>query len=125
MDEIDNCVEAYDPNCPVTYAVGLIGGKWKLVIIYHLRGGILRFNAMRRLIPDVTQQMLTLQLRELERDGIVHRHVYAQVPPKVEYSLTPHGQQLIPLLNMLGVWGKQHQEQLQAEMPEAAETLSS
>jgi len=98
-------------DCPVTYAVGVVGGKWKLIILFYLTEGTKRFNELRRLIPDVTQQMLTLQLRELERDGIVQRLVYAQVPPKVEYSLTEQGRQLTPILNLLGEWGDQHRQQ--------------
>lgn len=96
----DSNTATYSPDCAVIYAVGLLGGKWKLVIIYYLIQETKRFNELRRLIPDVTQQMLTLQLRELERDGIVHRQIYAQVPPKVEYSLTPHGRHLEPILNL-------------------------
>jgi DNA-binding HxlR family transcriptional regulator len=81
-------------GCPVTRAMSVIGGKWKLFIIFHLMGGTRRFGELRRLIPDVTQQMLTAQLRELEADGLVQRTVYPVVPPHVDYSLTPLGQQI-------------------------------
>jgi DNA-binding HxlR family transcriptional regulator len=101
----------YPSDCAVTYAVGIVGGKWKLVILFYLLQGTKRFNELRRLIPDVTQQMLTMQLRELENDGIVERVVYAQVPPKVEYSVTEQGRLLAPILNLLGDWGEQHREQ--------------
>lgn len=92
--------------CPVTSAVQALGGKWKLHIIYHLMTGTLRFGALQRAVPGVTQQMLTLQLRELENDGIVARKIYAQVPPKVEYSLTPLGEMLRPLTENLAEWGQ-------------------
>ena len=84
----------------------VIGGKWKVIIIHHLLDGTKRFSELRRLIPQVTQRMLTLQLRELERDGAVHREVYAQVPPKVEYSLTETGKTLEPILLIMHDWGK-------------------
>lgn len=91
--------------CPVTRAVAVIGGKWKLFIVYHLIGGTRRFGELQRRIPGITQQMLTAQLRELEADGIVTRKVYAQVPPKVEYSLTPLGRELEALTERLADWG--------------------
>lgn len=95
-------------DCPVSQAVQVLGGKWKIVIIYYLLNGTKRFNELKRLIPDVTQQMLTMQLRELERDRVIERHVYAQVPPKVEYSLTESGRALKPILLALGDWGAAH-----------------
>ena len=85
-------------NCPVEATMDVIGGKWKVIIIHHLLDECKRFSELRRLIPQVTQRMLTSQLRELERDGIVHREVYPQVPPKVEYSLTELGKTLEPVL---------------------------
>lgn len=92
-------------GCPVTRAMAAIGGKWKLFILYHLMGGTRRFGELRRLIPDVTQQMLTAQLRELEADGLITRTVYPVVPPKVEYSLTPLGCELRPVTDALLEWG--------------------
>jgi DNA-binding HxlR family transcriptional regulator len=91
--------------CPVTRAVAVIGGKWKLFIVYHLMDGTQRFGELQRRIPGITQQMLTAQLRELEADGVVARKVYAQVPPKVEYSLTPVGRELEALTERLADWG--------------------
>lgn len=85
--------------------IDIIGGKWKSVILYHLIDDKKRFNELRRLIPGVTQRMLTLQLRELERDGIVCRTIYKQVPPKVEYSLTEFGKTLIPIIRQMMNWG--------------------
>ncbi len=83
----------------------MIGGKWKPLIVHSLLGGTLRFGELRRRLPGVTQQMLTLQLRELERDGVVHREVYAQVPPKVEYSLTDLGRDLDRVVESMTRWG--------------------
>lgn len=93
-------------NCPVEATIDVIGGKWKVIIIHHLLDGCKRFSQLQRLIPQVTQRMLTSQLRELERDGIVHREVYPQVPPKVEYSLTEQGKTLEPVLCIMHDWGE-------------------
>jgi DNA-binding HxlR family transcriptional regulator len=93
------------PGCAVEAAVGLIDGKWKSVILFHLLSGTLRFNEIRKHIVNVTPRMLTKQLRELEEDGLITRKVYAQVPPKVEYSLSPLGRSMEPVLLALKVWG--------------------
>jgi len=93
-------------NCPVEATMSIIGGKWKCLIIHHLIDGTKRFNELRRLIPVITQRMLTSQLRELQADGIVNRKVYAQVPPKTEYSLTKLGKTLEPVLWTMHDWGK-------------------
>jgi DNA-binding HxlR family transcriptional regulator len=95
-------------ECPIRDALGVIGGKWKPVITYYLLAGTKRFGELRRCIPDATQKMLTQQLRELERDGIVARKVFHEVPPKVEYSLTKYGQTLRPVMTELCQWGKKH-----------------
>lgn len=106
--------EKYDCNfgCPVEAALEAIGGKWKGVILYHLQGRTKRFNELRRLIPDVTQRMLTKQLRELEADQIIYRRVYAEVPPKVEYSMTEFGETLLPILSALQKWGTKYIDKL-------------
>ena len=96
--------------CPVTTTVAVIGGKWKAVAIYHLLGGPRRFSELQRRMPGVTQRMLTLQLRELEADGLVHREVYPQVPPRVEYSLTPLGLTLEPIVRAMLAWGAAYRE---------------
>lgn len=95
-------------GCAVEAAFDVIGSKWKGVILFHLLDGKKRFNALRRLIPSITQRMLTLQLRELEQDEVIHRQVYAEVPPKVEYSLTDYGAQLKPMLLALRDWGSHY-----------------
>lgn len=100
-----------DPSCyfcPVEGTLDVIGGKWKPLIIWYLRKRVLRFSELQRAIPGIKDVMLTKQLRELEQDGIVRRNVYAQVPPKVEYSLTPLGITIIPLLNSLCDWAIEH-----------------
>ncbi len=93
------------PGCSVEAAISLIDGKWKSVVLFHLLDGTLRFNELRRQIPGVTQRMLTNQLRELEQDGLIRRKIYAQVPPKVEYSLSPLGRSIEPILLALKEWG--------------------
>jgi DNA-binding HxlR family transcriptional regulator len=93
------------PDCPVETTLEVLNGKWKANILFHLLPGIKRSGELRRLMPEVTQQMLTAHLRELERDGIIHRKVYAQVPPKVEYSLTPLGRSLGPVFDKIYEWG--------------------
>jgi DNA-binding HxlR family transcriptional regulator len=97
-----------ESECPIRTTLDVIGGKWKPLILFQLKSGPQRFSALRRSIPDVTQKMLTDRLRELERDGIVHRKVYAVVPPKVEYSLTPYGEGLKPILAAMAKWGAGH-----------------
>ena len=89
----------------VEAAVRVIGGKWKIMILLHLHTGRCRFSELCRLMPLITPQSLTVQLRELERDGIVHREVFAQIPPRVEYSLTALGTNISPMMTPLMTWG--------------------
>lgn len=93
------------PGCSVEATVGLIDGKWKSVILFHLLDRTLRFGELSRILATVTPRMLTNQLRELEEDGLVVRTVYPQVPPKVEYSLSPLGRSMEPVLLALKAWG--------------------
>lgn len=95
-------------ECDLTYAVCKVGGRWKLLIMCKLEEGKLRFSEIRKLIPNITERMLTLQLRELEKDGLVKRTVYAEVPPRVDYELTPIAIELIPIWSKLSDWGAKH-----------------
>jgi DNA-binding HxlR family transcriptional regulator len=96
-------------RCPVDFTLKMIGGKWKPLILRLLGDGTLRFGQLQRAIPQVTQRMLTLQLRELERDGLLTRSVFPEVPPRVEYTLKPAALQLLPILAALGDWMKANQ----------------
>src|SRR5215468_8627339 len=108
------------PGCAVEATLDLIDGKWKGVILFHLQGGTRRFGELRRLMPGITQRMLTKQLRALEDDGLVIRKVYAEVPPRVEYTLSQNGESLRPVIDILKAWGERHQEQLScAPAPDA------
>lgn len=95
-------------NISVEATLEVIGGKWKCVILCHLMRGKKRTSELRRLMPDITQKMLTQQLRELEYDGVINRIVYNQVPPKVEYELSEYGESLEGILNSLCTWGDGH-----------------
>ena len=108
-------------RCPVEVTLQIVGGKWKPLILYYLLQSTRRYNELKRMLPAVTPQMLTLQLRELERDAIVHRHVYAEVPPKVECSLTDLGHSLEPILLALLAWGEGY---LQTVEPTVGQTVA-
>jgi DNA-binding HxlR family transcriptional regulator len=95
-------------SCAVETTIDIIGGRWKVLILRELLGGVKRFNELHRALTGITQKMLTQQLREMEDDGIIHREVYQQVPPKVEYSLTPLGQSLEPILAVMHEWGERY-----------------
>ncbi|HZO87401.1 MAG TPA: helix-turn-helix domain-containing protein [Chthonomonadaceae bacterium] len=99
-------------KCPAETTLQVIGGRWKIPILWHLFGGEKRFSELRRALGCVTQKMLTEQLREMERDGIISRKVYPQVPPKVEYSLTPLGESLKPIVDAMCQWGLLRQPEL-------------
>lgn len=94
--------------CPVEATVRLIGGKYKPVILWHLKDDILRFNQLQKLVPAATPKMLTQQLRELESDNLISRTVYPVVPPKTEYSLTDFGKTVIPVLDAMCNWGNDY-----------------
>ncbi len=102
------------PGCPVEVTLGLIDGKWKGVILFHLQEGCLRFGELRRRMPGITQRMLTKQLRALEEDDLITRKVYAEVPPRVEYALSETGERLRPVIEILRAWGVDHKARLDA-----------
>jgi len=101
-----DATESSRGQCPTEATLAVIGGRWKVPILWNLFKGTLRFGELSRSLPSATQKMLTQQLRELERDGLVLRKVYAEIPPKVEYSLTPLGRSLEPVLLALTEWGE-------------------
>ena len=103
-------------NCPLELTMDLIGGKWKLIILWYLLDGSKRFNQLNRLMPNITQKMLTTQLRELEEKGLINRHVYPQVPPKVEYSLTEQGYSLKHILNDICSWSTSYAKDNEIEI---------
>ncbi len=92
-------------ECSMELTLDLIGGKWKALILWHLGENTLRFSELKKTLPKITQKMFTQQLRELEACGLVKRFIYTQIPPKVEYSLTPNGKSLLPILATLCQWG--------------------
>lgn len=102
--------KAQRTGCAVEVTLSVIGGVWKPIILFHLLNGKLRFNQLCRMVSSATPRMMTLQLRELEADGIISRTVYAEVPPKVEYELTDQGRSLEPILLTMRDWGEQFQE---------------
>ncbi|EFI50409.1 helix-turn-helix domain-containing protein [Afipia sp. 1NLS2] len=103
-----------EAGCAVEVTLGLIDGKWKGVILFHLQEGLLRFGELRRKMPGITQRMLTKQLRALEEDGLITRTVYPEVPPRVEYALSQTGQRLRPVIDALRAWGIEHKARLAA-----------
>ena len=103
-----DCSKEVIRACPIEMALQIVGGKWKGIIIDLLSEKPIRFNELKRLIPGISQRILTLQLRELEADGIVKRKVYDTVPPRVEYSLTKQGKQLSAIIHSLRVWGQNY-----------------
>ena len=105
-------------RCPVESVIRLIGGRWKCLILFHLRHRTLRFSELRRSLPGITQRMLTLALRELEDGGLVQRTVYAEVPPRVEYQLTARGRTMEPILVAMKEWGERYERELQELTPD-------
>jgi DNA-binding HxlR family transcriptional regulator len=96
-------------ECPVNATLNVIGGRWKILVIYHLADGIARFNELQRAVAGISKRVLAQQLRQLERDGIVARRVYDQSPPRVEYSLTDFGRTLEPVMEHLCQWGETYE----------------
>lgn len=105
--ERESAAEHMRKICPVTETQNVIAGKWKIVILYHLQE-TRRFGELQRLLPGISKAILTSQLRELEHDRMIHRKVYQEVPPKVEYSLAEAGRQFVPILESMGEWGRKY-----------------
>lgn len=97
-------------GCPVEATLSVVGGKWKVVILWRLVSGAKRFNELERSISQITRKMLTEQLRELEKDDLIVRKIYPEVPPKVEYSLSDYGRTFIPVMQAMAQWGLLHLE---------------
>jgi DNA-binding HxlR family transcriptional regulator len=93
-------------HCAMDITMSFIGGKWKTVVLWYLKNNKKRFSELRKLIPNITEKMLSLQLKDLEKDGIVSRKVYSEIPPRVEYMLTDFGKTLIPMLEEIALWGR-------------------
>jgi len=112
------------PGCPVEATLSFLDGKWKGVILYHLMDGKLRFNELRRRLPDVTQRMLTKQLRELEECGLISRTVFPVVPPRVDYALTALGETMEPVIRALAAWGNENvscrEGRMEVRMPDTS-----
>ena len=111
MDEVKAKKEL--PACPVETTLTLIGDKWKVLILRDLMPGTRRFGELKKSVGNVSQKVLTVQLRAMEESGLVHRQVYAEVPPRVEYSLTELGKSLKPILDSMWAWGEEYKEQLE------------
>ena len=117
-------------GCDVEATLSVIGGRWKPILICRLLSGRKRFGELCRLAPNATERMITLQLRELEADGIISRHVYKEVPPRVEYDVTEYGRSLKPIITAMQGWGKEfkvrkHAEEAEAELELEAQDAAS
>ncbi len=97
-----------ETDCPLTAALSVIGGKWSLIILYWLDDGRKRFNQLRKLMPAISHKVLAATLRDLEREGVITRMVYPEVPPKVEYAISDYGRSVRPLIQAVRKWGRQH-----------------
>ncbi|MDR3594481.1 helix-turn-helix domain-containing protein [Clostridium sp.] len=102
-------------DCPMNVVINILSGKWKIAILWHLSKGTIRFNELQRLLVGITQKTLTMQLRELESDGIIYREVYAEVPPRVEYRLTEIGESIKPILSSMCEWGKDYNKLMSSQ----------
>jgi DNA-binding HxlR family transcriptional regulator len=94
-------------HCALDVAMRFIGGKWKTVVIWYLRNGKKRFSELKKQIPDITEKMLSIQLKTLEQDGVLRRTVYPEVPPRVEYELTDFGRSMLPMMEAIARWGRE------------------
>lgn len=106
--------ELLNMKCPMAIVQSIVAGKWKLLIIHQLRKGVKRFGELQRALPDIRQSTLTQQLRELEQDGIIHREVYKEVPPKVEYTLTEIGNKFLKVTETMIEWSNEYTEYIKS-----------
>ena len=105
----ENIREKCTSTCPIEFAMTQISGKWKLVILWHVYDSkVIRYGELKRSVRGITDKMLSNQLKELVADNIIHKEIYQEIPPKVEYSLTEYGETLIPIMKMLFTWGSDH-----------------
>lgn len=104
------------PDCPVELVLELIGNKWKVLILRELMQKTMRFGELKKALGTVSQKVLTQQLRDMEADKLVHRKVYAEVPPRVEYSLTETGKSLKPILDAMHMWGEKYKQKLNKKL---------
>ncbi len=118
METIEKQFNVYDENCPSRYVLTLISDKWTALVVGSLEHGSRRFSELRREIGGISQKMLTLTLRDLEKNGIVQRTIYAEVPPRVEYRLTPLGKSLMKPLATIRTWAEAHIEEIQTARTE-------
>ncbi|MGZ9583287.1 winged helix-turn-helix transcriptional regulator [Paenibacillus marinisediminis] len=117
-------MDADSSQCKVPETLSIIAGKWKPTILYYLyRNGTMRFSELKNQIPNITQKMLTSQLRELEKEDLIQREVYPQVPPRVEYSISQHGKSLFPILDAMHAWGLTHLEHMNTKQSDDTEAL--
>lgn len=113
LESIMRKTKNFNPTmCAVTYCINIIGGKWKPVIIHLIRNQTNRYSLMMKAIPEISKQTLTNQLREMEIDGIIERTIFAEVPPRVEYNITTHGETLFPIIDAMKAWGRKNMDGL-------------
>jgi DNA-binding HxlR family transcriptional regulator len=118
LSESDVPEQAQPTKCPLTAALTAIGGKWSLICLYWLDLEKRRFNELRRLMPDISHKVLTETLRSLEREGLICRTVYPEVPPRVEYFISDHGESVRPIIQIVRAWGHQHIQYLESKQGE-------
>jgi DNA-binding HxlR family transcriptional regulator len=104
QNEEKNITCCSEKECPVSRCMRVIGGKWKIIILYALQNGTNRFGTLQKSINTISKQMLTTQLRELEKDGIITREIFPEIPPRVEYTITPLGETLFPIIEAMDLW---------------------
>lgn len=108
-NKIENNDKAFEYSCPIEYTMNMVAGKWKLIILWHLaQEKVMRYGEIKKSLNKITHKMLSQQLKELETDGFINRESFPQVPPKVEYSLTPLGESFLPVLEELSKWGSKN-----------------